>query len=263
MTIINPNEIGTKISTLIAESNEKFFAITPYIDLSSWSKILINLENAIRRGIQIKFFFREIKDKDYYVLSNLGIELNQIEGLHTKLYLNEEEIIVSSMNLYEYSDLYSIDIALHFTGAKDYNIIYDYFLKYISIKKENRKYLPKSHEDRLKGLHNYLSERFSKSRINATDTYLFSKDLNTVFNIFIEPSEIRLKYPRRNPSKDTINELADNIKKVFGNDGNISFIQNNPTEEYAYCTWKIDLSNQSYLDFTNIIAELQRIKKWD
>ena len=106
MQVVNPNKIGAKISTLISESNEKFYAITPYLDLSKWSKILVNLENAIKRGVEVKFYFREIKEKDFQVLSSLRVELNQISGLHTKLYINESETIVSSMNLYEYSDLH-------------------------------------------------------------------------------------------------------------------------------------------------------------
>mgnify|MGYP000542252909 CR=1 FL=1 len=57
MKIINPNEIGSKISTLISESNQTFCAVTPYLDLSKWKKILINLENAVKRNIKITFYF--------------------------------------------------------------------------------------------------------------------------------------------------------------------------------------------------------------
>lgn len=38
MEIINPNEIGSKISTLVIESKTRFIAVSPYIELKSWKK---------------------------------------------------------------------------------------------------------------------------------------------------------------------------------------------------------------------------------
>ncbi|MDF3078022.1 MAG: hypothetical protein K0S09_1911 [Sphingobacteriaceae bacterium] len=46
MEVINPNEIGVKISTLIAEANKSFIAVSAYINLSQWKKIIVNLEKA-------------------------------------------------------------------------------------------------------------------------------------------------------------------------------------------------------------------------
>lgn len=131
MELINPNEIGAKISTLIAESENKFYAVTAFINLSAWKKILINLQKAKKRGVEIKFFYREIRNEDYQILKNIGIDLYEIKGLHTKLYFNENEMIVSSMNFYEYSDLHSIDIAIKYSDAENYGKLFLYFQKYI------------------------------------------------------------------------------------------------------------------------------------
>ncbi|MEE9406607.1 MAG: phospholipase D-like domain-containing protein [Polaribacter sp.] len=137
MDIINPNEIGVKISTLISESKEKFYAVTPYINIFYWKKIVISLQKAKERGVKIKFFYREIKDKDLSFLNELGVELYKIEGLHTKLYINEKAIIVSSMNLIESSDLYSIDFALHIHQKENYSKIYEYYSNYINQNKSS------------------------------------------------------------------------------------------------------------------------------
>lgn len=131
MEIINSNEIGAKISTLIAESNEKFCAVTPFVRISEWKKIIISIERAKARNVSINFFVREINQTDYEALTKIGVEIFVIKGWHTKLYFNEKEVIISSMNLYEFSDLNSIDIAIFYKDTESYNKFYDYFLKYI------------------------------------------------------------------------------------------------------------------------------------
>lgn len=257
MIIINPNEIGAKISTLIAESNDKFIAVSPYIDLSEWRKIIINLERAVNRGVVIDLYFRELKEKDFQILSDIGVNLFKIKGLHTKLYINENEVIVSSMNLYEFSDLYSIDIAMHFDENSEYNKIYDYFEKYISSKKEKQKYNSKKAKRNLKELHKYLTDRFLGHKINYTKSYLFSKNLNPIFDLFIESSKIGFKYPQKNPSPEKINELNQSLKEIF-NERTI-FREYNTTEKTKYCIWEIDMSKDDYLGFVNIICAAQKI----
>ena len=253
MKIINPNEIGSKISTLISESNEKFCAVTPYLDLSRWRKILINLEQAIKRGVKIIFYFREIRDKDFNVLKALDIELIQIDGLHTKLYFNDSEVIVSSMNLYEFSDLYSIDIALYFDEPEEYNKIYNYFLKYIE-SKNNEKFTSDNYKDNLKTLHNQLSERYSQSRINKASDYLYSKNLVPIFHLFIDLTSIIIKYPRKDHTKSLITELENKIKSIV----KYEIEPDGKTNDYFY--WKINIKNNNFLKSAEIITTLQKIE---
>ncbi|WP_417873746.1 hypothetical protein [Xanthomarina gelatinilytica] len=261
MEVINPNEIGAKISTLISEANEKFYAITPFLDLSKWKKILINLENAIKRDVEVKFYFREIKEKDFQILYKLGIELNQINGLHTKLYINESETIVSSMNLYEFSDLYSIDIALHFKENKDYNKIYSYFIKYI-LSKNNKSYVSKNEKDKLTSLHSFLENRFSTYKINKGSDYIYTKNLVPIFHLFIEPTKIGIKYPEKNPNEEILIELRKKIKRVYKEktfersySTGIDRVSGN-----TYYLWEINLLENDFLTFSNIICDLQKIE---
>jgi hypothetical protein len=258
MEIINPNEIGVKISTLISEANVKFHAVTPFLDLSKWRKIIINLESAVDRGVEIKFYFREIKEKDFQVLYNLGVELSQIDGLHTKLYLNENETIVSSMNLYEFSDLYSIDIALHFKESHDYNKIYNYYTKYIFSKKNDKNYISLTYKEKLVTLHNFLENRFSEYRINKGATYLYTKNLIPIFHLFIEPAKIKIKYPGKNPKQKLITELEQKITNIYR--GEIKAHSYNTTKETKYYLWEISLPENDFVAFSNIICDFQKIE---
>lgn len=258
MEVINPNEIGAKISTLISDANEKFYAVTPFLDLSKWRKILVSIENAVNRGVEVKFYFREIKEKDFKVLHNLGIELNKIDGLHTKLYINEKESIVSSMNLYEFSDLYSIDIALHFKEDKEYNKIYNYFEKYITSKISKGNYVSKTQKDKLVSLHSFLENRFSNHKINKASDYIFSKNIIPIFHLFIEPTRIGMKYPVKNPDEHLVLELEKKIKDVYK--GEIKLRNYNTTENTKYYLWEMFLPENDFLVFSNIICDLQKIE---
>jgi len=255
MKIINPNEIGAKISTLITEAFEKFYVVSPYIDLSNWKKITVNLKNATQRGVKIKFFIREIREKDSIILKSLGIEIIQIKGLHTKLYFNEKEVIVSSMNLYEFSDLHSIDIAMNFKKPKEYEKVYDYFISHINSKKEESKFDENETQRELGKLSNYLVEIFPDARITATKTYLFSKYLHNKFDVFIELDHLSLKYPVRNPEQIEIDQISDLICNNYEGKVNVK----TPSDKYNYCIWNIPFQGKSNSEISDIIRKLQMI----
>ena len=257
MKIINPNEIGSKISTLISESKKIFCAVTPYINLSKWKKILTNLERASKKGIEITFYFRQISDEDFNVLKALGVKLIQIDGLHTKLYFNESEVIVSSMNLYEFSDLYSIDIALYFDEPEEYNKIYDYFIKYIA-SKNNSNHISNDYKSRLEELHFQLSNRYSECRINKTSSYLYAKSLVPIFHLFIELNGFTIKYPRKNFDKNLIIELEDKIKSIIKLP--IKAKKFNFEDDNGYYYWDVVIKNNDFIKSCEVITELKKIE---
>lgn len=255
MDIINPNEIGGKISTLIAEAKEFFYVSTYNVDLANWRKVLVNIEKALKRGVKMKFFFRRINEPDFQKLKSLGIELYQIKHLHTKLYFNEKEVIVSSMNFYEYSDLHSIEIGLHYSDEEHYKKLFDYFEKYIFTKSEGTVYFTNDNKTNLELLHKSISDYFSDSKINAAHTYLFSKDLLPVFDTFIRPSEITLKLPKKNASPDETEQLTHKIRNLISHE----FLMHVPCDTYNYFTWDILLKKHTVEEYLHLITDLRRL----
>ena len=253
MEIINPNEIGVKISTLIAESNEKFYAITPYLKIADWKKIIVSIEQAKKRNVLIKFFIREIDQKNYEILTNIGVDIFKIEGLHTKLYFNETEVIVSSMNLYEFSDLHSIDIAILYRDKENYNKIYDYYLKYIK-PHDTRHYHSKATENNLIKIQEYLVDRFSNTKINLSGDYLFSNNLIPKFDVFIRQNEITLKLRNKQVTENEIDAITTSIER----NTKYKVTPNKPIESYKYCTWDIQLTDLTKLGIVELISNLSK-----
>lgn len=257
MKIINPNEIGVKISTLISESKKDFTAVTPYLDISNWKKILINFEKARNRNVQITLFYREIKDKDYNTLSNLGVKLFKIEGLHTKLYFNESEVIISSMNLYEYSDLHSIDFAMYFNDSENYIEIQKYFEKYILSEIKN---LDNLKVEKLPDLHDFLVNKFPEKEITITKNYIYSINLNSEFHLFIDQDSVGFKFPRKNISDKKIDKFSRGFKNIFGD--KIEYSPYNTTETNLYSYWSIKVNDNLISEYEQIISKGEKIKNY-
>lgn len=120
MILIKPKEISGKIMTLIDESDEYFTSISPYYKFENWNKLIRSFENAIKRNVKLNFYVREDAKNDQKELENFGFEFITIPMLHAKIYFNEKQGIVSSMNLYRSSDEKSIDIAYMTESKEEY-----------------------------------------------------------------------------------------------------------------------------------------------
>ncbi|PZP44576.1 MAG: hypothetical protein DI598_14300 [Pseudopedobacter saltans] len=252
MELIKPNEIGVKISTLISEASEKFYAITPYVNISDWKKIIVSIEHAKKRNVSIKFYIREINEENFKILTSLGVQLFKIKNLHTKLYFNENELIVSSMNLYEFSDLHSIDIAILYRDRESYIKFYDYFLKYIN-PIQQVKYCSPNSQTELIEIKEYLTSIFPNSRINLSSDYLLSSLLIKKFDLFIRTNEITLKLRNKNASESEFDNITNEINKKVHND----VIANKPSGNYMYYTWDIKLVGYNTpLEIANLVRIL-------
>jgi sugar-specific transcriptional regulator TrmB len=250
MKIINPNEIGTKISTLVSEANKKVIIVSPFISISHWKKMLVNLERAINRGVLISIYYREIKIEDQFVLEKMGIKLFHVDGLHTKLYFNDENAIVSSMNLYEYSDLNSIELAIDYSDPEDYKRLFEYFEKYIhkptirNSANDSSRLIPTSTKrsiqnvsenlDSLELLREKLVSKYNVKVNRATD-YLFTRDLSPIFDIFFHENEISLKIPNKKIELSKINAITKILPEITDSHFDLS----TPNESYRYFVYNV------------------------
>ena len=130
MQLIPPAEISGKIMTLIDEAKTWVVLITPYIQVQNWEKLLHRVEAAQDRGVKFLLYYRG-GEVGSYQLSALNVPSISIDNLHAKLYLNEQRGIVTSMNLYQYSDNRSLDIGHLTEEPKEYEALVSYVKNYV------------------------------------------------------------------------------------------------------------------------------------
>ena len=137
--VITDQEIPNEIINLIKESEEYVVIVSPYLDL--WGHLTTQLKMKIERGVSIQLHYRtnEVKSKTLKELKQIGVKLNNIDTLHSKLYLSEKKGIISSMNLYKFSSEESREMGL----VSDERSLLKQYKHYIETELTNEPIIPK------------------------------------------------------------------------------------------------------------------------
>ena len=96
--------ISSGIDELIREAKERLYIISPYLKLSDSIKELLNDKEREKVEVRIIFGKQELNPSEMGYLQSLKyVRLFFSKNLHAKCYLNEKKMIITSMNLYEFS----------------------------------------------------------------------------------------------------------------------------------------------------------------
>lgn len=107
-------EVTPQVLSVIRNAQKYIIIVTPYIDL--WGHAIEALVLAKKKGVDITVVVRLEPDietnESVKVLTQAKIKVLVAPYLYAKLYINEETIVVSSMNLLKSSSQNSLEIAL-------------------------------------------------------------------------------------------------------------------------------------------------------
>ena len=96
--------ISAGVEELIREAKERLYIISPYLKLSDNVKELLNDKEREKVEVRVIFGKQELNPTEMAFLQNLKyVRLFFSKNLHAKCYLNEKTMIITSMNLYEFS----------------------------------------------------------------------------------------------------------------------------------------------------------------
>lgn len=96
--------ISASLEEIISEARERLYIISPYLKLSD--SVRERLSDKERKKVEVRMIFgkQELNPSEMSFLQNLKyIRLYFSKNLHAKCYLNENKMIITSMNLYEFS----------------------------------------------------------------------------------------------------------------------------------------------------------------
>lgn len=115
------NHLNSKLDVILEEAKEKLFLISPFIKFHSRVKEVLNTKKLID-GLQIVVVFgknehkkeKSFSKEDFDYLSGFPNVIIKYEPrLHAKYYANESATLLSSMNLYEYSQNNNIEFGIY------------------------------------------------------------------------------------------------------------------------------------------------------
>lgn len=103
---LNTSAINYFLEELIKSTNDKLILISPYLKLNNRIKELLEDKNRLKIDIRIVYGKSELKNDEVNWLKELEyIRTSFCENLHAKCYMNEKMAIVTSMNLYDFSQV--------------------------------------------------------------------------------------------------------------------------------------------------------------
>ena len=105
--------VSYQVELIIKEAKKKLVLISPYVKIS---KVLLErLQNASDKGVQIILIYGkdELKPVEKKQLNSIeNLKLYYYHNLHAKCYFNEKTMVVTSMNLYEFSDKHNREMGV-------------------------------------------------------------------------------------------------------------------------------------------------------
>jgi phosphatidylserine/phosphatidylglycerophosphate/cardiolipin synthase-like enzyme len=101
---LNTRKAVSEIEDLIRNAEQRLVLISPYLKLSKDFKELLTYRNSKDKITTVIFGKQELNPNEMKFLQGLRfVILKYNEDLHAKCYLNDEKMIITSLNLYEFS----------------------------------------------------------------------------------------------------------------------------------------------------------------
>ena len=139
---LNTTGVSYHLEELVKNTSDRLILISPYLQFHK--RIKDHLENLNVQKKDIRIIYRENKlqvEESNWLESQIGIRTSLCNSLHAKCYLNENEAIVTSMNLYSFSQQNNDEMGIHVTKTNDpelYNDIFAEVQRLLTISEEIR-----------------------------------------------------------------------------------------------------------------------------
>jgi hypothetical protein len=116
------------LQQLINNAHERLILISPYLKVNE--RIKQSLEDKHRLKIDIRMIYgkNELQPEENNWLKSLSsVRASFCKNLHAKCYLNEQEALITSMNLYEFSEVNNNEMGIYVTKQEDAQLYQDIY----------------------------------------------------------------------------------------------------------------------------------------
>lgn len=117
---LTTNGTSYHIENIIIGAKKELVLLSPYLQLSK--TFFERLKDASLNGVKITVIYGkdELKPNEKNSLAELkNISLFFFENLHAKCYFNESEMVITSMNMYEFSEKNNREMGVHLSREAD------------------------------------------------------------------------------------------------------------------------------------------------
>lgn len=121
---LNTSAINYFLEELIKSAKDRLILISPFLKLNERIKELLEDKNRLKIDVRIVYGKNELQPEEINWLQELAyIRTSFCKNLHAKCYINEETCIITSLNLYEFSQVNNNEMGV-FLSRSDDNDLY-------------------------------------------------------------------------------------------------------------------------------------------
>lgn len=117
---LNTSATNYYLEEMIKNARDRLILISPFLRLNDRIKELLEDKNRLKIDVRIVYGKSELQPEEVNWLKGLSfVRTSFCKNLHAKCYLNEELCIVTSLNLYEFSQVNNNEMGVLFSRSDD------------------------------------------------------------------------------------------------------------------------------------------------
>lgn len=118
--ILDTDETTTWISHISEDAKRHILIISPYLKINQRLRRILEVADSKGVGIYMVYGKRKLEQETMDWMKGLRhSNIAFVPNLHAKLYMNEDDAVMSSMNLYEFSQVNNEELGIHFSSKDD------------------------------------------------------------------------------------------------------------------------------------------------
>jgi phosphatidylserine/phosphatidylglycerophosphate/cardiolipin synthase-like enzyme len=123
---LNTSATNYFLEELIKDAEDRLILISPFLKLNDRMKELLADKNRLKIDVRIVYGKSELQPEEINWLKELTyIRTSFCKNLHAKCYLNEELCIITSLNLYEFSQINNNEMGILIRRTEDAELYKD------------------------------------------------------------------------------------------------------------------------------------------
>ena len=134
--------VSYRLEEIIKSATERLVLISPFLRVNERIKELLEDKNRLKIDVRVIYGKNELQpEENNWLESMTSIRTSFCKNLHAKCYLNENEALLTSMNLYEFSQINNNEMGLLVSREKDpelYNEILQESMRIVRVSEEIR-----------------------------------------------------------------------------------------------------------------------------
>ena len=112
--------VSAQLTNIIKNAKKRLFIISPYLRVNRQIKELLEDKDRMRIEVWVIYGKNELRpEENNWLRSMESIKTGFLQDLHAKCYMNEDEALVTSMNLYEYSQVNNYEMGISVSRKED------------------------------------------------------------------------------------------------------------------------------------------------